>query len=57
MSKSLGGKAGSDVTKRASYVVVGADCGSKLAKAKKRGTKTLNEAEVLEALDNAERKS
>jgi DNA ligase (NAD+) len=51
--KALGGKAGSDVTKRISYVVVGADPGSKLAKAEKLGTKTINEAEFLKLLDKA----
>ena len=51
--KALGGKAGSDVTKKTSYVVVGTDPGSKLAKAEKLGTKTLNEAEFLELLSQA----
>jgi len=51
--KALGGKAGSDVTKKTSYVVVGADPGSKLAKAEKLGIKTLNEAEFLDFLDQA----
>jgi DNA ligase (NAD+) len=51
--KALGGKAGSDVTKKTSYVVVGADPGSKLAKAEKLGIKTLSEAEFLEKLDKA----
>jgi DNA ligase (NAD+) len=51
--KALGGKAGSDVTKKTSYVVVGADPGSKLAKAERSGTKTLTEAELLELLDGA----
>jgi DNA ligase (NAD+) len=55
--KALGGKAGSDVTKRTSYVVVGADPGSKLAKAEKLGTKTINEAEFLKLLDKAVGKS
>jgi DNA ligase (NAD+) len=54
--KALGGKAGSDVTRKTSYVVVGADPGSKLAKAEKLGTKTLSEAEFLELLDKAEGK-
>jgi DNA ligase (NAD+) len=49
----LGGKASSDVTKKTSYVVVGADPGSKLAKAEKLGIKTLSEAEFLELLDKA----
>jgi DNA ligase (NAD+) len=49
--KTLGGKAGSDVTRKTSYVVVGADPGSKLAKAEKLGTKTLSEAEFRELLN------
>jgi DNA ligase (NAD+) len=51
--KALGGKAGSDVSKKTSYVVVGADPGSKLAKAKKLEIKTLSEAEFLDLLDKA----
>jgi len=51
--KALGGKAGSDVTKKTSYVVMGADPGSKLAKAKQLGINTLSEAEFLELLDKA----
>jgi DNA ligase (NAD+) len=54
--KSLGGKAGSDVTRKTSYVVVGADPGSKLSKAEKLGTKTLSEAEFLDLLNKAEGK-
>ncbi len=54
--KALGGKASSDVTKRTSYVVVGADPGSKLAKAKKLGIKTINEAEFLDLLNKAKGK-
>jgi DNA ligase (NAD+) len=55
--KALGGKAGSDVTKKTSYVVVGSDPGSKLAKAEKLGIETLNEAKFLELLDKAGSKS
>jgi len=55
--KALGGKAGSDVTKKTSYVVVGTDPGSKLAKAQKLGTKTLSEAEFLDLLNQAIGKS
>ena len=55
--KALGGKAGSDVTKKTSYVVVGADPGSKLAKAEKLGVKMLSEAEFLKLLDKAVGKS
>ncbi|MCD6391679.1 MAG: NAD-dependent DNA ligase LigA, partial [Dehalococcoidia bacterium] len=51
--KALGGKAGSDVTKKTSYVVVGADPGSKLAKAQKLGIKMLSEAEFLDLLNQA----
>jgi DNA ligase (NAD+) len=51
--KALGGKTGSDVTKKTSYLVVGADPGSKLAKAQKLGVKTINEAEFLQLLDQA----
>jgi DNA ligase (NAD+) len=49
--KALGGKAGSDVTKNTSYVVVGTDPGSKLGKAQKLGTKTLTEDEFVKLLD------
>lgn len=49
--KALGGKASSDVTKKTSYVVVGTDPGSKLAKAEKLGIKILSEAEFLELLN------
>ena len=48
--KALGGRAGSDVTRRTSYVVVGADPGSKLAKAQKLGIPTLSEADFLKML-------
>ena len=55
--KALGGKAGSDVTRKTSYVVVGADHGSKLDKAEKLGIKKLNEAEFLDFLDKVGGKS
>jgi DNA ligase (NAD+) len=55
--KALGGTAGSDVTRKTSYVVVGADPGSKLAKAEKLGIKTLSEAKFLKLLDEARSKS
>jgi len=51
--KAFGGKAGSDVTRKTSYVVMGTDPGSKLAKAEKLGIKTINEAEFLKLLDQA----
>jgi len=54
--KALGGKVGSDVTRKTSDVVEGADPGSKLAKAKKLGIKTMNEAKFLDLLNKAEGK-
>jgi DNA ligase (NAD+) len=51
--KALGCRAGSDVTSKTSYVVVGANPGSKLAKAERLGTKLLSEAEFLQLLDKA----
>jgi len=54
--KALGGKAGSDVTRKTSYVVVGADPGSKLARAQALGIKTLNEADFLQLLKQSENK-
>jgi DNA ligase (NAD+) len=55
--KALGGKAGSDVTEKTSYVVVGAAPGSKLAKAEELGTETLTEAQFLKLLGEAGDKS
>ena len=55
--KSLGGKASSDVTRKTSYLVAGADPGSKLARAAALEIKTLNEAEFLQLLNRLETKS
>ena len=52
--RALGGKAGSDVTKKTSYLVVGADPGSKLARAQSLGIKILGENEFIEKLKDAE---
>ena len=51
--KALGGKAGSDVTKKTSYVVMGADPGSKSDKADKLGITKLSEAEFLKLLNQS----
>ncbi len=54
--KSLGASVGSTVTRRTTYLVVGADPGSKLEKAKALGTKLLTEEEFLRLLREAEEK-
>jgi len=53
--KTLGGKAASDVTRRTSYVVVGAEPGSKLAKSEKIGTKVITEDEFMEIIEQTGR--
>jgi DNA ligase (NAD+) len=47
-----GGRVGGGVTKQTDYVVVGADPGSKLAKAKKLGREILDEAAFLHLLEH-----
>jgi DNA ligase (NAD+) len=49
--KQLGGHVGTAVTKRTDALVVGAEAGSKLAKAQKLGTVLLDEAEFLRLID------
>jgi DNA ligase (NAD+) len=48
--KKLGGKPTSSVSAKTDYLVVGADAGSKLDKAKKLGVKILTEAEFVELI-------
>ncbi len=54
--KALGGKAGSDITRRTNRVVVGTDPGSKLARAEALGIVKLNEEQFLNMLEEAENK-
>ena len=52
--RSLGGKAASDVTKKTTYLVAGADPGSKYARAQSLGITVLNETQLLNILNTAE---
>ena len=49
--KELGGAAKDNVTRKTTYVVVGADPGSKLVRAQELGIKTLNEEEFIKLLN------
>ncbi len=54
--KALGGKAGSDITRKTRYLVVGADPGSKVARAEALGIEKLNEGQLLQKLRETEGK-
>ncbi|MBA7485028.1 DNA ligase [subsurface metagenome] len=54
--KALGGSTGSSVTRETTYLVVGADPGSKLARAQALGTKQLTEEDFLQLLEQAPQK-
>ncbi len=49
--EALGAKVSGSVSAKTNYVIVGADAGSKLAKAQELGVKTLNEQEFLKFLN------
>ena len=53
--RELGGTASSNVSKKTSYLVVGADPGSKLAKARELGTQQLTEEAFLRLLEGKQK--
>ena len=57
MVKRMGGRVGSSVSKKTSYLVAGDEAGSKLTKAQQLGVPVLTEDEFLQMTEEAETKS
>lgn len=53
--RALGGRAGPDVTRKTTYLVVGTEPGAKLAKARSLGIRELGESEFVKMLEEAEK--
>ena len=55
--KALGGKTGSDISRKTTYVIAGTDPGSKLSRARALNIEELNEAQFLQKLEEALKKT